>query len=104
MNPGLYHRIAQLTDQLSHAQERMAEAGVTPSDRAIYQSKAEEILKDLNATREAVATNESLRTQTESLLADLIRCGTNSRHRSLARTHLEDAILRLQYELGDKPN
>lgn len=104
MNPGLYYKIDQLTEQLSHAQERMAEEGVTPRDRDVYQSTAEGILRDLLATREAVATNESLRTQTESLLADLIRCGTNSRHRSLARTHLEDAIMRLTYELGHKPN
>lgn len=104
MNPGLYHKIAELTEQLSRAQERMAEAGVTPRDRDVYQCKAEEILKDLHAAREAVAANESLLEQTASLLADLIRCGTNSRHRSLARTHLEDAVMRLQYELGDKPN
>jgi len=104
MNQGLYHQIGELTKQLSRAQDLMSANDVTPRDRAIYQMHSETLVNELTAARYAAGSNEEMIRTLDKTLNDVRASGHQSRHRSLTITHLEDAIMRLTYELGDKPN
>lgn len=98
---GLYHLLAEKTAKRADGEARLADPEISPNERHSLEWTAEDLDREIARIGEAIAEDEGLAVCLLGLLNRIKVSAHDSRHRSLAFTHLEDAHSRILRELGE---
>ena len=100
---GLHQLLAEKIAKKADGQTRLADPEISANERHSLEWTAEDLDREIVRISAAIREDAALGAAITDILYRLSLSPHDSRHRTLAFTHLEDAHSRLLRELGDVP-